>query len=229
MGTYFHRSLDEPAVYDPTTRVWQALPGGMGSYATATLLSNGDVLELGGIGLGNEFVVASRFKSLAHASQFEPDTQVHLELGSHAHAGSNAAAAVLGDGRILVAGGDISRIPNSLKATASVDVFDPVTRAWAPAAAIATARSFHTATTLDDGEVLLVGGQNSFLLGVFATAERYNADTQDWRAAGSMSIPRYRHTASLLRRRSRPRRRRQRFERVLQLHHVPECCRRLRS
>ena len=52
-------------------------------------------------------------------------------------------------------------------------------------------------TALANGDALVTGGTNVHQ-GAFAGAERYVAQANEWRAAGAMSSPRYRHTATLL-------------------------------
>lgn len=64
-------------------------------------------------------------------------------------------------------------------------------------AAMATARSEHTATYLDNGLVLVVGGRGS--AGYLQSAETYDRGTNAWTAAASLSSPRAGHTATLLR------------------------------
>jgi len=61
---------------------------------------------------------------------------------------------------------------------------------------MATARYYATATLLNNGMVLLAGGENSS--GGLVSAELYNPATGTFVAAGSMSTARYAHTATLL-------------------------------
>lgn len=67
-----------------------------------------------------------------------------------------------------------------------------------------SARAFHTATLLNDGQVLVAGGLCANAAGdcgsgtVLTSAELYNPSTGRWTATGSMSTPRYNHTATLL-------------------------------
>jgi hypothetical protein len=66
---------------------------------------------------------------------------------------------------------------------------------------LATARGGHSATLLDDGRVLVVGGYNGPGGDFYATtaaAELYDSSTRRWTARGSMTTPRGGHTATLL-------------------------------
>ncbi|HUP69390.1 MAG TPA: kelch repeat-containing protein [Acidimicrobiales bacterium] len=89
-------------------------------------------------------------------------------------------------GDVLVVGGGV----------AAAELFDPSSGRWRPAGRLAAPRSRHTATLLNDGTVLVVGGQES--LSALETAERYNPVSGEWRSAGAMANARYRHTATLL-------------------------------
>jgi Galactose oxidase, central domain len=68
-----------------------------------------------------------------------------------------------------------------------------------------TARAFHTATLLQNGQVLVAGGFQRLCSVVgacsntlLAAAELYNPATGQWTVTGSMSTARYEHTATLL-------------------------------
>ena len=69
---------------------------------------------------------------------------------------------------------------------------------WLPTGSLATPRYYHTATRLQDGSVLVVGGYDPSANLVFASAERYNPATHMWTSAGSMTHTRLGHSATLL-------------------------------
>jgi hypothetical protein len=62
---------------------------------------------------------------------------------------------------------------------------------------LATARSFHTATLLPSGKVLVAGGGNDDNLSL-ASAELHDPASGTWTAAGSLATARSFHTATLL-------------------------------
>jgi hypothetical protein len=61
---------------------------------------------------------------------------------------------------------------------------------WNNAADLATARSSHTATVLSSGQVLVAGGIDSLDQEV-AAAELYDPARNAWRAAGTLTVPRW--------------------------------------
>jgi IPT/TIG domain/Galactose oxidase, central domain len=63
---------------------------------------------------------------------------------------------------------------------------------------LGTARIYHTATLLNNGLVLIAGGENGPDDTPLSAAELYNPATGTFTATGSMTTPRYSHTATLL-------------------------------
>jgi hypothetical protein len=68
---------------------------------------------------------------------------------------------------------------------------------FVPTGSMATARRFHTATLLDNGKVLIAGGEDE-AANAFAAAELYDPSTGTFSPTGSMTVPRVGHTATLL-------------------------------
>jgi Kelch motif/Galactose oxidase, central domain len=66
------------------------------------------------------------------------------------------------------------------------------------AGALEAARSGHTATLLQDGRVLVVGGRGSDATTELLSVELYQPKTNRWSAAASLSLGRAGHTATLL-------------------------------
>ena len=57
---------------------------------------------------------------------------------------------------------------------ASAEIYDPVAGTWSPTASMTTARQSHTATTLPNGTVLVVGGEKINEGNALASAEIYD-------------------------------------------------------
>jgi hypothetical protein len=80
-------------------------------------------------------------------------------------------ATLLGDGRLLIAGGYDGT--NSLS---DALLYDPTRATWSGAASLPSARDSQTATLLADGSVLVAGGElsaNSAVSSYLASAARY--------------------------------------------------------
>src|SRR5215831_8080814 len=66
---------------------------------------------------------------------------------------------------------------------------------WSPTGSMVSVRDYHTAITLSNGKVLVVGGFNG---GVASSTELYDPATGNWSATGSLGTARELHTATLL-------------------------------
>ena len=149
----------------------------------ATLLPNGQVLAVGGLGSNNPFEV------FASAELYDPMIGMWTETGNMSTKRWLHTATLLLNGQVLVAGGDTS--PGYL---ASVELYDPATGMWTETGSMSTPRERHTATLLPNGQVLVAGGVSPTL----SSAELYDPATGVWMSTGSMTMARSRHTATLL-------------------------------
>jgi N-acetylneuraminic acid mutarotase len=91
-----------------------------------------------------------------------------------------------------VTGGDAGP---TATANAAVEIYDPVTGLWSLGTSMSAARTYHTATLLPDGNVLVAGGRDN---GGLQSAEVYDPGTSSWTTVGSMSGAHLVHTATLL-------------------------------
>lgn len=67
---------------------------------------------------------------------------------------------------------------------------------WKYTGSLNVARAYHSATKLQDGRVVVIGGRGA--AGVLDSAEVYNPATGTWALTGVMSSPRVNHTATLM-------------------------------
>jgi hypothetical protein len=188
-----------PSVPTPTPLPTQFVPtaaptGPMGAgrqVHTATLLADGRVLVAGGYD-GNDAALAS-------AELYDPKTGAFTPIGALAAARGLHTATLLADGRVLIAGGGpanwLSTAPGPY--LASAELYDPKTGSFSPTGSMTSTREDHTATLLDDGRVLIAGG-NDVGAHAVASAELYDPKTGKFSATGSMTTPRGFHTATLL-------------------------------
>jgi N-acetylneuraminic acid mutarotase len=187
-------------VYDPATGTWAALaPMGDARFEhTATVLADGTVLVVGGWG-GEGIFGGLGVAPVAGAERYDPGADRWQAAGVLARARGKHTATLLRDGRVLVVGGSYFDKQTVFLATA--EVYDPATNRWSAAGSMAAARIGHTATLLNDGRVLVVGG---YTLGAdggarsYSSAEVYDPATNGWSSTGRLAVERAGHTATLL-------------------------------
>ena len=161
---------------------------------TATRLLDGRVLITGGTD-GSDHVLSS-------TELFDPKTGRFIRGPAMSAARLDQTATLLADGRVLVAGG-FGQLGQALRSLASAEIFDPTTNSWLNAAPMSVPRARQTATLLEGGRVLVVGGYSAGKpgkLGGFVTlAEIYDPLANRWSATNPMGTGgRQGHTATLL-------------------------------
>jgi hypothetical protein len=179
-------------IYDPATRKFSAT-GAMAERrcgASATRLNDGRVLVAGGTG---ETPV-----SLASAEIYDPRTGKFIAAGKMRYGREQHSATLLRDGTVLIAGG-FEAHADGAKSFADAELFDPRSRRFKSTGKMSSVRGAHAATLLDNGDVLITGGENGFRGDqVTASAELYHPATHTFTAAGTMLQGRYSHSATLL-------------------------------
>ncbi len=175
-------------LYDPVTNSFApaaSLPtmNATRAFATATLLPGGEVLIAGGE-TPNIDVLGIGITTLASVDLYDPVTNSFAPAASTPlmnQARQGATATLLNNGLVLVAGGvDNQKLPNESTDVstllASVDLYDPVTNSFAPAAStplMNQARQGATATLLGNGKVLIAGGSGSGYSVALSSTELY--------------------------------------------------------
>jgi hypothetical protein len=162
-------------------------------YHTATLLTNGRVLLTGG------FAILTGWPVWASAELYDPSTGSFSSTGDMAASRFDHTATLLPDGKVLIAGG--SSIVNGISALASAELYDPSTGRFTATGSMTTGRVRHTATLLNNGEVLVTGGWDPRSDGLCCTlysAELYDPSTGTFTATHDMPLAMQAHTATLL-------------------------------
>jgi hypothetical protein len=172
---------------------------------TATLLTNGGVLIVGGAtGAGASLDTAELYPH--NATGWTSSALPFLPASSITNARYGHAATLLATGQVLVTGGLHSCVNSPAFPCVSSPffhgvIYDTAAGNWSAAGQFdggaASARSEHTATLLADGRVFVAGGKavNGTPL---ASTQMFDPATGLWTARQSMASARYGHTATLL-------------------------------
>lgn len=153
--------------------------------ATATRLTDGRVLVVGGRGFGSIDVGNVYFES---AELFDPAAGTFSLVGATmaAKRSQHAAAAIAG-GKVLVVGG--AQSPDT------AEIFSPKSATWKPTLPLAHAHWGATLTRIPGGRALLAGGNPGAPEGA---TEIFDPALGTWMDAAPMSTPRRYHTATPL-------------------------------
>mgnify|MGYP001126803492 FL=1 len=169
-------SLISAELYDPLTGNW-TITGSMTNaraYHTASVLNNGKVLVCGGFSNGY---------NLVSAELYDPLTGNWTIVGRMADARSRHTASVLNNGSVLVCGGNTQSSTDYY--LNSAELYDPSTGNWTTTRSMADARRDHTASVLNNGNVLVCGGLNDY--GYLNSAELYDPSTGNWATTGNIT------------------------------------------
>ena len=194
----FYSSLGPPQIYDPSTGIMSntgySLKNRIDGTFTSTLLNDGTVLLAGGE-LFNGNVLAT-----TNAELFSPTTETFAATGGLTTPTMYQTATLLNTGSVLLAAGaNLSGTNGAMVDLNGSELYNPSAKTFAATGNLAIARTSHTATLLNDGTVLVIGGGTqtapTYLTG---TAELFSPTTQTFTGDGSLATPRTQHTATLL-------------------------------
>lgn len=135
--------------------------------------------------------------SIADAEIYNPTTGTFAAVGNLDIAREYHTATLLSNGQVLIAGGeDECSTENCPVPMNEAEIYNPTTQTFTVTGSMAIARQSHTATLLNNGSVLLVGGDTG--TADTGTAESFNSATPMFIGAGSLETPNGAPTATLL-------------------------------
>jgi N-acetylneuraminic acid mutarotase len=181
-------------IYSPATGTWFATaPMNAPRYGhTATVLPDGSVLVAGGKTTGSV--------SVNSAEIFDPVAGTWTPLASTLSAArfQHTATWLPAQGRVLLAGGSAAAAPTT------ADLYDPVAKTFTPTGSLNITRAQHTATLLQNGQVLIAGGTGGTGAVTASTNAESTLEIYDplagtfTQVTSLMQKPRFSHGASLL-------------------------------
>jgi hypothetical protein len=187
------KTLASAEIYDPTTREFKPTAQPMRharSGHTSVLLPSGKVLILGGKTIPTE-------ERILTAELFDPRTGAFTETGSLAVGRDRPTAWLVNTNRVLVAGG--SAAEGGTDPARRCEIYDLSTGKFSPGPELLRDRMAHTATPLEAGRVLLVGGWSSSENATTRLTECWDPREQRFLPAGTLRHGRHDHVAVRLR------------------------------
>src|SRR5439155_10561617 len=145
-GRISHVRQDKAVVFGKALEAGHSTVQPRGREATA----------LGAIAMGVLLGLVSLAFCSTAAAQIVGSVSLNVERAGH-------SATRLGDGRILIAGGE-----NAGGALSAAELYDPVIQRFALTGSLVVPRAEHTATLLTDGRVLIAGGRQGLAPPPFA-------------------------------------------------------------
>lgn len=190
--------LDSAEVFDPADGSWESA-GEMTQPRlghTMTVLGDGRVLVAGGAGgdTGDVEVQAQVIPGDT-AEVYDPQAGEWSAVGDLIASRFDHTATVLGDGRVLLAGG-LTLGEDAVHPTESAELYDPSAESFSRSSSMQSSRADHAAVALADGRVLVVGGDRGNR--TTGAAEIFDFDRGAWSGAASLERARRGHAASLL-------------------------------
>jgi N-acetylneuraminic acid mutarotase len=204
-GQYYYPTLTAE-IYDPAANSWTNVASMHVERFKhiAVLLPNGKLLVAYGPANGSFSPGATgSADSQGSAETYDPAANTWTASGMTMQL-PGFSTTKLANGQMLLVGGPS---PSTAGASTFTQIFNPATNTWSVAAPLNTAREYHTATLLQNGKVLVVGGDSTIdytlyfppmYPPVLASVELYDPATNAWTTEASLITGRTAHTATLL-------------------------------
>jgi hypothetical protein len=170
-------------LYNPASGTWNTTsPMNVArNTPVSALLSSGKVLVAGGSD--------DQGRAITSAELYDPAINSWSFTGSMP-AALDDTATVLSNGMVLVTGNDGSGH--------SAELYNPTAGTWSLTGSMNTPRGDAQAVLLQNGKVLVAGGEGGNPFAVLTSAELYNPATGTWTTTGSLQHARFFHTMTLL-------------------------------
>jgi N-acetylneuraminic acid mutarotase len=185
-------------IFDPATGVWQTT-GSMNEARrghAAVVLGDGRVLVAGGIAGGD---------LLSSVEIYDPATARWTTVAPMTTPRLGHTLTLLANGNVLATGGTSADTASgagggqTIRPDATAEIYNVQANKWTKTeGGMSTPRFEHSATLLDDGRVLIAGGQGPPISGnsaALATTEIYDPAVDSFRKSNDMSDARFNHTA----------------------------------
>ena len=194
-GTANNGVLASSELYNPGSGAW-SYTGNMNVgrvSAQAVLLGNGTVLVMGGC-INNDCLSSTT----SSAEIYNPANGTWTLTGSMGKGRAEFVAALLPNGKVLVAGGCTAyNLNGCTSVTATAEIYNPATGLWSSAGSMRAARMAMSGTQLPNGKVLIAGGQTA-AADALSSAELYDPVAKTFSLTGRMITPRSDHSGTLL-------------------------------
>lgn len=190
--------LASAEVYDPADGSWTSAADMSQPRLghTMTRLADGRVLAAGGAGGDTGDVeVEAQVVPGRTAEVYDPEADAWTPVDDMVASRFDHTATVLGDGRVLLAGG-LSLSDDTVAPTDSAELFDPSGGSFSRASSMQGPRADHAAVALEDGRVLVAGGDRGSR--TTAAVEIFDFDRGAWSGAASLNRARRGHAATVL-------------------------------
>ena len=172
-GVYEDNGVSLTEVWDPVAGSWSPAGGiGYQEIPGMALLDDGEVLLVG----------------TKRTQIFNPGTDRWRRVSDLVHQHKYGATVALGDGRVLVVGGE---------GTSECEIFDSNFNIWRPATSLNDVRAVPSAVILPTGQVIAAGGADG-LWRIGGKVEIFDPLTESWTVIQPMGESRLAHTMTVL-------------------------------